>query len=294
MSIQENRLPRVAALHDLSCFGRCALTVVLPALAAMGIQPIPLPTALLSTHTGGFTDLFFDDLTEEMEHISAHWQQLGLDFDAIYTGFLGSEAQIETVERFIAAFRGTETARPLVLIDPVMGDDGELYSTYTTAMVDRVRGLCAHADLITPNLTEACLLVGCPYRDPAGMSAAEAERWAGELLDALTALGARAVLLTGLPHGDGISVAGETAGERFFDTQERVHANYPGTGDLFASVLLGELLRAGGELTPNSLRCAAAAAAHFVSRSITLTLDAGTPVRDGVLFEALLGELTII
>lgn len=289
MPTQDKRLPRVAALHDLSCFGRCALTVVLPTLAAMGIQPIPLPTALLSTHTGGFTDMYFDDLTAEMEQISAHWQQLGLDFDAIYTGFLGSEAQIETVERFIAAFSGER--HPLVLIDPVMGDDGELYSTYTPAMVERIKSLCAHADLITPNLTEACLLTGCAYRDPANLTVDEGERWAEELLDALSALGARAVLLTGLPHGDGISVAGEVDGKRFLDTQARVHANYPGTGDLFASVLLGKLLQEEEGLSPDALRRAAAAAASFVSRTISLTLDAGTPVRDGVLFEAVLHEL---
>jgi len=281
-----NRLPRVAALHDLSCFGRCALTVVLPTLAAMGVQPVPLPTALLSTHTGGFTDLYFDDLTPEMEKISAHWKMLGLDFDALYIGFLGSAKQIGVVEQFIADFRGES----LVLIDPVMGDDGQLYSTYTDEMVDRVRELCAHADLITPNLTEACFLVGEPWRDTADMTAEEARVWADTLLNRLHGLGAGGVVLTGLPHGREISVAGAVGEERFFFTHPRIPAGYPGTGDLFASVLLGRLLET-GELTCGSLCTAADSAACFTARTIERTLAAGTPVRDGVLFEAMLGEL---
>ncbi|MBQ2768234.1 MAG: pyridoxamine kinase [Clostridia bacterium] len=283
----QNRLPRAAALHDLSCVGRCALTVILPTLAAMGIQPIPLPTALLSTHTGGFTDLFFADLTDEMEKIAAHWKTLSLDFDAIYTGFLGSAPQIDTVSRFIGEFG--EGA--LILVDPVMGDDGLLYSTYTPEMVNRVRELCAHADLITPNLTEACLLCGLPYRDTAELSAPEVRDFADELLDRLSHLDAPAVLLTGLPHGGVISVAGSVEGDRFCFSHERVSAGYPGTGDLFASVLLGRLLRQRGKLTADRLQTAADFAAHFTGRAIAHTLAAGTPVRDGVLLEALLGEL---
>lgn len=283
----KNRLPRAAALHDLSCVGRCALTVILPTLAAMGIQPIPLPTALLSTHTGGFTDLFFADLTGEMEKISAHWKTLGMDFDAIYTGFLGSAAQIDTVSRFIAEFGDGA----LILVDPVMGDDGLLYSTYTPEMVDRVRELCAHADLITPNLTEACFLCGEPYRDTAGMTDAEVETLAHGLLDKLAHLGSPAVLLTGLPHGGSITVAGAVEGERFLFSHERVSAGYPGTGDLFASVLLGRLMAGRAPLTAAVLQDAADFAARFTGRAIARTLAAGTPVRDGVLLEALLGEL---
>jgi len=286
MSKQANRLPRVAALHDLSCFGRCALTVVLPTLAAMGIQPIPLPTALLSTHTGGFTDLYFDDLTPEMEAISAHWQTLGLDFEAIYIGFLGSAPQIDVVERFIDQFR----AGSLVLIDPVMGDDGLLYSTYTLEMVGRVRELCAHADLITPNLTEACFLLDEPWRDISAMPAEEASAWGNELLERLLGLGAGAVVLTGLQKGASISVSGAIGDARFTCTHPYIHAGYPGTGDLFASVLLGHLLKA-GRMTADTLRTAADLAARFTGSAITHTLHANTPVRDGVLFEAILHEL---
>ena len=124
---------RVAALHDLSCFGRCALTVILPTLSVMGYQVVPIPTALLSTHTGGFTDLHFRDLTADMERIASHFDTLGVTFDAIYPGFLGSAEQIETVCQFIDRFgRERNGESPLVLVDPVMGDDGALYSTYTS------------------------------------------------------------------------------------------------------------------------------------------------------------------
>ena len=134
----------VAAIHDLSCFGRCALTVVIPALSAMGIQVIPIPTALLSTHTGGFTDMYFEDLTDAMKPIARHFEELGLKFDAIYTGFLGSAKQIDIVSNFIRRFSDENT---VVLVDPVMGDDGELYSTYTDEMRDRMYELCELADI---------------------------------------------------------------------------------------------------------------------------------------------------
>ena len=125
-------LKRVAAIHDISCFGRCALTVILPTLSAMGLQAIPLPTCLLSTHTGGFTELYFKDLTPSMEKITDHFDRLDLKLDAIYTGFLGNDGQIERVKAFIDRFA---TDKTLVAVDPVMGDDGELYSTYTPELM---------------------------------------------------------------------------------------------------------------------------------------------------------------
>ena len=143
---------RICAIHDLSCFGRCALTVIMPNLSAMGNQVIPLPTALLSTHTGGFTDMHFIDLDDSMNKISEHFKSLSLSFDSIYSGFLGSEEQIDTVLNFIDNFAKKDT---LVLVDPVMGDDGELYSTYTHELMLGMRRLCKKADVITPNLRES-------------------------------------------------------------------------------------------------------------------------------------------
>ena len=151
--------PRIAAIHDLSCLGRCALTVIMPTLSVMGYQVVPIPTALLSTHTGGFTDLHFRDLTQDMEAIGNHFAALGTAFRAIYSGFLGSEEQIDSVSHFIERFGTTpdESGQPpLILIDPVMGDDGELYSTYTHELMLGMRRLSQHAHLLTPNLTEAC------------------------------------------------------------------------------------------------------------------------------------------
>ena len=152
--------PRVAAIHDISGFGRCSLTVALPILSAMGIQCCPLLTASLSTHTGGFEGFTFLDMTDEMPKVAAHWKQLGLSFQALYSGFLGSERQIGIVEDFIRDFRAPGTT---VVVDPVMGDHGKVYQTYTPAMCAGTAHLAAQADVITPNLTEAALLLDIPY-----------------------------------------------------------------------------------------------------------------------------------
>ena len=152
--------PRVAAIHDMSGFGRCSLTIVLPVLSAMGIQCCPLPTAFLSTHTSGFQGFTFLDMTDEMSRVAAHWKALDLDFQAIYSGFLGSGRQIGIVEGFLRDFRKADT---LVVVDPVMGDHGRVYQTYTPAMCAGMARLAERADVITPNLTEAALMLGVPY-----------------------------------------------------------------------------------------------------------------------------------
>ena len=158
--------PRVAAIHDMSGFGRCSLTVAIPILSAMGVQCCPLPTAFLSTHTGGFEGFTFLDMTDEMSKVADHWASLGLTFQAVYSGFLGSERQIGVVEDFICRFRGPDT---VVVVDPVMGDYGRVYQTYTAAMCSGMARLAELADVITPNLTEAALLLGQPYETlPAG------------------------------------------------------------------------------------------------------------------------------
>ena len=176
---------RVAAMHDLSCFGRGSLTTILPVLSVLGVQVLPLPTTLLSTHTGGFEGFTFTDLTPELYKIADHWEKLGIRPDAIYTGFLSGAAQCDFIEDFITRFGGADV---LTLIDPVMGDDGELYSQSTEALVDRMRELCRRADIIVPNLTEACLLCDVPYPDTAAMSPTALAACISALLDRLTAL----------------------------------------------------------------------------------------------------------
>ena len=273
--------PRVAAIHDMSGFGRCSLTVAIPILSAMGIQCCPLPTAFLSTHTGGFEGFTFLDMTDELPKVAAHWKSLGLEFQAVYSGFLGSERQIAIVEDFLREFRGADTA---AVIDPVMGDHGEVYQTYTPAMCAGMARLAELADVITPNLTEAALLLGVPYdARPAG------EAGCREIVERLSLDGRRSVVLTGA------STAPELTGAMCFDARtgqteavqtQRVPQEFHGTGDVFASVLTGALVQ--GASLPDAVR----QAVDFVRACAERTAKAGIPMREGVEFEPLLGLLT--
>lgn len=273
--------PRVAAIHDMSGFGRCSLTVAIPILSAMGIQCCPLPTAFLSTHTGGFEGFTFLDMTDEMPKVSAHWKQLGLSFQALYSGFLGSERQISIVEDFIRDFRSPGT---VVVVDPVMGDHGKVYQTYTPAMCAGTAHLAAQADVITPNLTEAALLLGVPYENlPAGESGCR------EIVERLSLEGKRSVVLTGASAGEDETgaVCFDTATGRVETVQtKRVPREFHGTGDVFASVLTGALVQGA------SLTSAARAAVDFVRLCAERTAAQGLPMREGVDFEPLLGTLT--
>lgn len=273
--------PRVAAIHDMSGFGRCSLTVAIPVLSAMGVQCCPLPTAFLSTHTGGFTGFTFLDMTEEMPKVAAHWQELDLRFHAIYSGFLASERQIGIVSDFIRTFRRSDT---LVVIDPVMGDDGKAYQTYTSALCSGMAHLAELADVITPNLTEASFLLGRPYdqlpQEEAGLQ---------ELVRELGLHGRRSVVLTG------VSLSPGKTGAMCFDAKtsrtETVQVDmiaHPllGTGDIFASVLTGALVRG------DTLFSAAAQAADFVRACAVHTAAQDLPLREGVDFEPMLGLLT--
>ena len=269
--------PRVAAIHDLSCFGRCSLTIALPVLSAMGCQCCPLPTALLSAHTG-FTGGSFLDLTEEMQRIADHWSRIDIHFDGIYSGFLGSAAQIGTVRQFIGRFRGTG----LVVIDPVLGDHGQAYRTCTPELCNGMRRLAESADIITPNLTEASLLLEQSYETIQAIDPAEIVR-------RLSLEGRRSVVLTGYSTGDG------QTGALCFDRADgsiqavqvqRVPRDFSGTGDLFTSVLTGAMVKG----VP--LIQAAQAAADFVQSCAARTLAAGNTDGEGVDFEPLLGTLT--
>ena len=273
--------PRVAAIHDMSGFGRCSLTVAIPILSAMGIQCCPLPTAFLSTHTGGFEGFTFLDMTDELPKVAAHWKSLNLDFQAIYSGFLGSERQIAMVEDFLRQFRGADT---VAVIDPVMGDHGAVYQTYTPAMCAGMARLSELADVITPNLTEAALLLGVPYGE-----LPEGEAGCREIVKRLSLDGRRSVVLTGA------STAPELTGAMCFDARtgrteavqtRRVPQEFHGTGDVFASVLTGALVQGA------SLPAAARQAVDFVRACAERTAKAGIPMREGVEFEPLLGLLT--
>lgn len=270
--------PRIAAIHDLSCFGRCSLTIALPVLSAMGCQCCPLPTALLSAHTG-FPGNTFLDLTAEMGRIADHWTAMDLQFDAIYSGFLGSADQVDTVARFFDTFKKSDTA---VIVDPVMGDHGTAYRTCTPELCRGMRVLAENADVITPNLTEAALLLDHPYEEIQRTDAYEVVR-------RLSLGGRRSVVLTGYSSESGQTGAlcfDRDSGESKAVQTPREPQDFSGTGDLFASVL------AGGVARGVPLFQAAQAAADFVRDCIARTLAEGLTEQDGVDFEPLLGQLT--
>lgn len=271
-------IKRVAAVHDLSCFGRCSLAVILPVLSAMGVQCCPMPTAVLSSHTGGYDRIARIDLSGQLEGTLAQWKGMPLAFDGVYTGYMASAEQIHLAADIIEGLKGEGG---FAVVDPVLGDHGKLYSSIAPRMVDAMRELCRHADVITPNLTEANLLLGrepdAPVHDPAAM--------ARDLSDG----GRRSVVITGVSHGEGqvgacwIDCHSGTAG---LTLGRRVNASYPGTGDLFAAVLTGGLVRG------DSLKASVERAVEFVRLCAERTLERELPAREGVEFEPLLGRLT--
>ena len=275
-----NHTPRVAAIHDLSGLGRCSLTVALPVLSVMGCQCVPMPTAVLSSQTGGVTGYTFCDMTDQMAPIAAHWKAVDARFDAIYTGFLGSEAQLSLVERFFDDFADSNT---LILVDPVMGDDGVAYDTYGPELIAGMAHLANRAHIITPNFTEAAFLLGLP-----GDSLKNGTVSPEEAVKKLSNEGRRSVVLTGYrsspAHTGSLCLDAET-GKITVTENPCVELSFPGTGDLFASVLCGGLMQG------RPLAESAALAENFVHNCIVRTAERKLPRFHGVDFEPLLKEL---
>lgn len=266
---------KVAAIHDLSCFGRCSLAVILPVLSVMGVQGCPLPGTVLSTHTGGFGPVARIDLTGQVEGTLEHWQRLGLTFDGIYTGYMASVAQIHQAIRGV---QGLSTPQTQVVVDPVLGDHGKLYSSMTEQMAQAMAELCDHAHVITPNLTEAAILLGL---EPDALL----DQRGADIAVELSGQGRRSVVVTGVTPEEGYTGAAwfdHTTGETGTTVAVRAPGDYPGTGDLFSAVLTGGLMM--GE----DLERAVGRAAHFISRCASYTAAMGSPAREGVLFEPLL------
>lgn len=274
-------LKRAALFHDLSGFGKCSLTTALPIVSAAGIEGCCVPTAVLSTHTGGFKDYTFRDLTEDLPAYLAHWKKLGIVFDAIYSGYLGSPEQADVLIDFIKWAR-QKNPDVLVLIDPVMGDNGKLYSTYGDAMVAAMRRLCAQADVLLPNMTEAAFLTDTPYREGPYTDA-----YLTELAQKLTALGPKALVITGIAvNPDTLGAAVYTQAEGLKCVQApRVPGNFHGTGDIFASFMLAALLNG------QNIYQAAQFAADLTAQAAARTAKRGTPLREGVDFEGVLPEM---
>lgn len=268
------RQKRVAAIHDISCFGRCSLTVALPIISAAGIECSVLPTAVLSTHTGGFDGFTYRDLTDDILPIAEHWRNLKLNFDALYTGFLGSFEQIGIVSKVFDIFKTPEN---ILLVDPVMADNGKLYSVFPPDFPVGMRELCAKADVIVPNLTEAALLLGEDYRE-----GPYTRDFIADTLRKLSGLGAKKIVLTGVYFDDtelGSAAYDSETGRIDFALSERIEGYYHGTGDVYGSALLSALINGKG------LAEAAEIAVEFTVESIRRTKNAGTDIRYGVDFE---------
>ncbi|AFA49393.1 pyridoxamine kinase [Acetobacterium woodii] len=271
---------RIAAIHDISCVGRCSLTVALPILSAAGFDTSVLPTAILSTHTGGFENFTYRDLTADIRPISDHWQSLDLHFDALYSGFLGSFEQIDLVATLFDTFQSEDT---LTLVDPVMADNGELYSIYTPEMAKGMSKLCAKADIIVPNLTEAAFLLDEPYiGDHYDQNYVEA------LLVKLSQLGSKKIVVTGIsfdPSKLG-AVTYDVATNTFdYAFNERITDYFHGTGDIFGSTLLA------GLLNDFNLKESTQIAVDYTRECILKTVELNQEKRYGVCFERALPYL---
>lgn len=279
MRFQPN-VRRIAAIHDLSGIGRTSLMAVIPILSTMGFNVCPLPTAILSNHSQ-YPDFSFLDLTEEMPRIIDQWEKLGVTFDAIYTGYMGSPRQIEIVCGFIERFRTAET---LVVVDPVLGDNGHLYSKMTQEMVEEMRRLACRSDVLTPNLTEAFALLDRPYKTDCTTEELK------DLIAELSEMGPDTVIITGVPvpgqSGLTSVIARSKSDLRTWKvTCPYLPAHYPGTGDSFTSVITGSLLQG------DSLPIALDRAAQFILQGIRSTFGYRMDNRDGILLERVLPNL---
>ena len=226
---------RVLSVQDISCVGQCSLTVALPILSACGAETCVLPSAVLSTHTGGFSGFTFRDLTEDMPAILAHWQKEGIDFDAIYTGYLGSTKQIDYVK---AIFDGVAAEGCVRVVDPAMADHGKLYTGFDMAFVEAMKTLCGKADYLIPNLTEACFLTDTPYTETYDRA------YIDTLLEKLLALGCKNVIFTGVSYKQGTTgvVVMENGNYSYYE-HELLPNSCHGTGDIYASAFVGALMR---------------------------------------------------
>lgn len=271
-------MKRILTIQDISCLGKCSVTIALPVLSAMGVETAILPTALLSTHTM-FEGAVVTDLSEQMLPIARHWKEEGIRFDAVYTGYLGKEEEIAVVLRLAEDFRQEDT---LFIVDPVMGDHGRLYRGISEAYVEQCRRLCSIADIILPNLTEGAFLTETPFLQEYG------EEDVRRLLVSLSRLGAKKTILTGisLSRGQTGAMGYDRETEGFFLCEgPEVPYTCHGTGDLFSSVTAGALLRG------RTLQQALNLAVRYTACTVEETSRSGQPSRFGLAFEKTLPAL---
>lgn len=258
-------MKRIVTVQDISCVGKCSLTVALPIISAMGVEVSILPTAVLSTHTmfPGFT---CKDLTDQISPITRHWKQENITFDAIYTGYLGSFEQIDLMKEVFTAFK---TEDNIIFVDPAMADNGRLYPAFDASFAAHMATLCAGADIVVPNITEACLMTNTPYRET------YEEAYAKELLGKTAELGAKISVLTGVSLEKGkTGVMGyeKETGEFYYYRHEKLEASYHGTGDIFSSTCVGAMMNG------KDWKAAIKVAADYTAECIRLTMkDPGKP-----------------
>jgi len=274
----ENRQKRIALINDITGFGRCSIAVSLPLISALKVQACPMPTAILSAHTG-FPEHYMDDYTDHMRPYMENWRALDIKFDGICTGFLGSAEQINIVIDFLRMFK---TPKTMILIDPVMGDHGKIYSSYTQEMCQGMKRLAAYADLLTPNLTETCQLLEIPYPED-GMADSDQLH---SMAEKLCALGPSKVVITGLAQGDELhNFIYEKGKASHVVSVPKIGGDRSGTGDAFSAIVAGSIVK-GEDLT-----AAVQKAADFISKSLAYTVKLGLPWNYGICFEEFLTEL---
>lgn len=272
------RQRRIAVINDMSGFGRCSITVALPIISAMKIQCCPLPTAVLSAHTG-FPNFFIKDFTPYMNAYMEHWKAQKLEFDGIATGFLGSKEQISEVIRFFEIFKDKNN---LVLVDPVMGDYGKLYSSYTDEMCNEMKRLVPYADILTPNLTEACRLLDISYEE-----ADVSFEGLLKICEKLDKMGPDKIVITGLQINSKISnFIYERGKEPQIIEVGKIGEDRSGTGDVFSAVLFGDIING------KDFYSAAKKAVDFITKTIKFTNEIETPENYGLCFEEFLTELS--
>ncbi len=264
---------RVAAIHDISCFGKCSLTVALPMISAMGIETSVIPTAILSTHTGGFSGYTFNDLTNDILPVANHWKKEGIEVDAVYTGYLGSKEQVAIVKEAIDIIKAKDG---ITVVDPVMADHGKLYGGFPDDFPMEMKKLCAVADIITPNITEATLMLGMEYKE-----APHTKEYIEEIIKKLSGFTKAKIVLTGVCFDkENIGAATYENGKIQYCFSKKVDAAYHGTGDVFTSTMLGAILNG------KALKEATQIACDFTASCIKRTKEKHPNMKYAVNFEA--------
>ncbi len=274
--MSHNNQKKIALINDFTGFGRCSIAVALPVISKLKVQCCPLPTAVFSNHTG-FPSYFFDDYTDRMPLYIEEWKKLDLQFDGIYSGFLGSKEQIRVVTQFFQDFKTDDN---VIVVDPVMGDNGRAYSTFTPELCSEMKQLVKYADILTPNVTEACILTDTPYRENFHLREYE------EMAEKLASHGPKKIVITGIVQGEFIAnYCYESGKESRVRRSHKVGTTRSGTGDIFSSIIAADAVN--GVPFEDSVK----KATGFVKKCIQKSLELDIPVTDGVCFEEVLDKL---